>query len=727
MKNFKFIFFFLLVFNLHFSQTNVNSDKEAQKLFAIASDNFYNLNNKESIKQAEKILTYSLKKQNFELAAKTYNLLGLNFEQFTDYNKAILYYKKGIECAKKANNNSVLGWLYNNIGGVYSYNGIDLNKETYYFKEAFKHTKNLKGNGDFLVAGLNIAANLIELKKYEEGKKYLDEVKTRVDNSNEYDIAVSLYSSYAAYYDEYENNFPKTENAFLKAINVGEKDNAPALKMNLLDVYKAFSDFYEKHNKLDKSVAYLKSYIDLNTEIYNEEQNDILRGKDNTFRIDEINSRIEKVEQENKTYVKKLNYNKYFIIFLSVLVITFLTLMYFLYKNYIKNKKINVKLKKANVELHKAKQKTEEIAKLKTQFVSTVSHELRTPLYGVIGMTEIIENEHIELRNSKYINSLKFSAKYLLSLINDVLSLSKIESEKIELVFEDFNLKNELETIVNSLEVIANKYHNVILINFDLNVPQFIKSDKTRLSQIIMNLLSNALKFTKNGTINIYVYTNNNNTLNFEIIDTGIGISYEFIDKIFDKFVQVDSNSDDQFQGTGLGLAIVKRFIEALSGNIQIKSEINKGTSVKFSIPLILGKETTETYLNNNINTLQNLNVLVVDDNKVNQIVTKKILEKNNLNCTIAIDGYHAIEILCKQKFDVILMDIHMPGMNGFETTEKIHELGITTPIIALTASDKYELEGDVFKYKMKDILVKPFEFIALQKIIAKHTELIIN
>lgn len=539
-----------------------------------------------------------------------------------------------------------------------------------------------------------------------------------MDNSNEYDIAVSLYSSYAAYYDEYENNFPKTENAFLKAINVGKKDNAPALKMNLLDVYKAFSDFYEKHNKLDKSVAYLKSYIDLNTEIYNEEQNDILRGKDNTFRIDEINSRIEKVEQENKTYVKKLNYNKYFIIFLSVLVITFLTLMYFLYKNYIKNKKINVKLKKANVELHKAKQKTEEIAKLKTQFVSTVSHELRTPLYGVIGMTEIIENEHIELRDSKYINSLKFSAKYLLSLINDVLSLSKIESEKIELVFEDFNLKNELETIVNSLEVIANKYHNVILINFDLNVPQFIKSDKTRLSQIIMNLLSNALKFTKNGTINIYVYTNNNNTLNFEIIDTGIGISYEFIDKIFDKFVQVDSNSDDQFQGTGLGLAIVKRFIEALSGNIQIESEINKGTSVKFSIPLILGKETTETYLNNNINTLQNLNVLVVDDNKVNQIVTQKILEKNNLKCTIAVDGFHALEILKNNKFDIILMDIHLPGINGFETAEQIHQLGIKTPIIALTASDKYELEGDISKYKMQDILVKPFEFPDLQKII---------
>ena len=134
MKNYKYIFFFLLIFNKHFSQTTPNSKKEAIKLYEIAREDFYNLKNKESVKNAEKILIYSLNKQEFTLAAKTYNLLGLNFEQFTDYNKAILYYKKGIECAKKANNSDILGWLYNNIGGVYSYNGIDLNKGTYYFK-----------------------------------------------------------------------------------------------------------------------------------------------------------------------------------------------------------------------------------------------------------------------------------------------------------------------------------------------------------------------------------------------------------------------------------------------------------------------------------------------------------------------------------------------------------------------------------------------------------------
>lgn len=727
MKNFKYIFFFLLIFNKHFSQTNVNSDEEAKKLFAIASDNFYNLNNKESIKQAEKILTYSLKKQNFELAAKAYNLLGLNFEQFTDYNKAIELYKEGILCASKIKNDAALGWLYNNLGGVYSYNGIDINKGTYYFKKAYYHTKNLKNNNDFLVAGLNIGANLMELKQYEEGKKYLDEVKEKVLLANEMDVIISMYASYSSYYDLYKKDFKNAESAFLGAVDAGKKDATPAIRMNLLDIYKSFAEFYKKYNKLDKSVEYYKLYIDLNSEIYNEEQKNILQGKDQTFRLDLINSRIEKVEQENKDYIKKLNFNKYFIIFLTILVFTFLTLMYFLYKNFTKNRRINKKLKKANIELFKAKQKTEEIAKLKTQFMSTVSHELRTPLYGVIGMTEIIENEHAELKDSKYINSLKFSAKYLLSLINDVLSLSKIESENIDLIYEDINFKSEIETIVNSMEVIAKQYHNVITLNLAPDVPKFIKTDKTRLSQIIINLLSNALKFTKDGDVNIHIYTKDNCALNFEITDTGIGIPQKYIDKIFDKFVQVERNSDEQFQGTGLGLAIVKRFVDSFGGQIYIDSELNKGTTIRFSIPLILGEEVIRNTSNKNSMSIENLSILVVEDNKVNQIVTQKILEKNNLKCTIAVDGFHALEILETEKFDIILMDIHMPKMNGFETTEKIHELGITTPIIALTASDKYELEGDISKYKMKDILVKPFEFHDLRQIIEKYAEVIVT
>jgi signal transduction histidine kinase len=389
------------------------------------------------------------------------------------------------------------------------------------------------------VAALNIGANLIELKQYEEGKKYLDKVKDKVLLANEADVIISMYASYSSYYELYKKDFRDTEKSYLEAIEAGKKDATPAIKMNLLDIYKSFAEFYKKYNKLDQSVEYYEQYIDLNSEIYQEEQKNILQGKDQTFRLDLVNSRIEKVEQENKDYIKKLNFNKYFIIFLTILVFTFLTLMYFLYKNFTKNIKINKKLRNANIELYKAKQKTEEIAKLKTQFMSTVSHELRTPLYGVIGMTEIIENEHAELKDSKYINSLKFSAKYLLSLINDVLSLSKIESEDIELIYEDINFKCEIETIVNSMEVIAKQYHNVITLDLAPEVPKFIKTDKTRLSQIIINLLSNALKFTKDGNVNIRIYTENNSTLNFEITDTGMGIPQKYIDKINRKNVNI--------------------------------------------------------------------------------------------------------------------------------------------------------------------------------------------
>lgn len=722
MKKYVFYLLFLNIVQLAFSQSLPKNKKEAFLLQQKAMDNFYNLKNKESIKQAELVLNFALQEGDDNLASKTYNLLGLNFEQFTDHSQAISYYKKGISAANKIENDTVLGWLYNNLGGLYSYNSIDISKGTYYFKKAYFHTKKLKNNGDFLVAGLNIGANLMELKQYEEGKRYLDEIKDLVLQSHETDIVVAFYSSYANYYDQYKHDFKNTEKSFLSAVSEGRKDPTPAIKMNLLDIYKSFGEFYKKHNKLKQAVYYLQLYIDLNNEIYKEEQNKILQGKDQSFRLDLINSRIEKVEQENKNYIKKLNYNKYFIIFLSVLVLTFLALMYFLYKNFIKNKKINKRLKKANMELHSAKQKTEEIAKLKTQFMSTVSHELRTPLYGVIGMTEIIENEHLELKDSKYIHSLKFSAKYLLSLINDVLNLSKIESENIELLYEDINFRQEVTIVVNSMEVIANQYHNKIVVDFAENVPQFIQTDKVRLSQILINLLSNALKFTKDGTVSIYISINEvRQNVVFEISDTGIGIPQKYIDKIFDKFTQVERNSDEQFQGTGLGLAIVKRFIELFKGSIAISSQVNKGTTITFSIPLLLGNEIKEKTAHDLVETMKNLTILVVEDNKVNQIVTQKLLEKNNLFCDIAEDGYQALKLLQSKTYDLILMDIHMPGINGFETTAKIHDLGITTPIIALTASDKYEIEGDISKYKMNDLLVKPFEFNDLKKLIIKY------
>ncbi len=715
---------FLLISLKSFCQSeSIATSAQANQLYKIATDHFFDLETKKSVHEAEKVLIFSLRNNDKILAAKTYNLLGLNFEQFSDEKRAISYYKKGVKIALEIKNDTILGWLYNNLGGIYSYNGIDLKKGTQYFLKAYTCTKKIKNNPEFLVASLNIGSNLMELGKYEEGKKYLDGIKEKVDLENEADVKLALHSYYANYYDAYKNDFKNAEKEYLEAIKIGLADKTPAIKMNLLDIYYAIYTFYERNKKNDKAFEYLKLHDKLQSKLYDDKREAILSGEDKSIQIGEISHRIEEVERENKNYIRILKYNKYFILFLIVLILTFLSLLYFLHKNYKKNKKINKKLKITNVELHRAKLKTIEAAKLKTQFMSTVSHELRTPLYGVIGLTDIIESEHAELQDSKYIKSLKFSAKYLLSLINDVLNISKIESGNLELIYEPINLKEQIEIIVDSLEVMANQYNNKIVISFDSDLPIYIKTDKTRLSQIIINLISNSLKFTKEGIITIKVgKTVSNDFLLFKIEDNGIGIPKKYIDKVFEKFIQVERNSDEQFQGTGLGLAIVKRFVDLFGGKISIQSEENIGTVIEFSIPLIVAKKIemlNEDY--DELHKLINCKILVVEDNNVNQIVTQKLLEKNKLECVVANDGYHAIEILKQQTFDIILMDIHMPGINGFETTEIIHQLGIETPIIALTASDKHEIEEDVLKYKMKDILNKPFEYKELEKLIKKH------
>jgi signal transduction histidine kinase len=531
-----------------------------------------------------------------------------------------------------------------------------------------------------------------------------------------------MYETYASYYDNYENDFINTEKALLKAVELGNSQDHNSLKENLIDIYKSTSSFYEKYDKPVLALKYLKLFNNLQQEVIEEKENEILDGKDKTLQLDKINQHVVKVEEANKSYLKQLNYNKLFILFLIGLLFTIITLLYLLNKNYKKNKKINKLLKKANTQLFIAKQKTEEIAKLKSQFLSTVSHELRTPLYGVIGLSEIIENEHLELKDSKYLKSLKFSAKYLLTLINDVLNLSKIEAGHLKLNFESTNIRYEMETLVNSMEVIANQYHNIITLDINDNVPKFIKTDKIRLSQIIINLLSNSLKFTKQGVVKLIIEANND-FLEVQIIDNGIGIPKKYINKIFDDFVQIELNSGEDFQGTGLGLAIVKKFITLFNGTISVDSTVNIGTSIKFVIPLEVVEEMNQYKEPLEIfsEIYKNLKILVVEDNKVNQIVTQKLLENNGLSCEIAEDGYEALKKVKSSTYDIILMDIHMPGINGFETTEQIKALGIITPIIALTASDKYEIADDITTYKMNDILIKPFEIEDLKVIIRNN------
>ena len=303
-----------------------------------------------------------------------------------------------------------------------------------------------------------------------------------------------------------------------------------------------------------------------------------------------------------------------------------------------------------------------------------------------------------------------------MSLVNDILKVYKIEENQVVLEDAVFNIQDELMVIKDSLYFLAVKNNNQIFIDVDNSIPEVLVGDKIRLSQIFINLMSNSLKFTENGKVvvkaNLVEKIGTKCYLKFQVIDNGIGIAKEDQNKVFEKFVQVYRKEDD-YQGTGLGLTIVKKLVELFNGTIHLESEEGKGTTITFTLPLDSDVSRAKSIIDNldvDLSARKEYKILVVEDNKINQAVTKKLLENNHFKCNIVDDGYAALELISKTHFDAILMDINMPIINGFETSKLIRQKGIQTPIIAVTAFDKQDIEEKIIDAQIDEVIVKPFE-----------------
>ena len=301
-------------------------------------------------------------------------------------------------------------------------------------------------------------------------------------------------------------------------------------------------------------------------------------------------------------------------------------------------------------------------------------------------------------------------------MINDVLYLNKLDAlEGKKLVSKPFQLDELISKIITSLEFMKTKNNNKIVVKIENNVPLGLKGDFVKLSQILINLISNACKFTEEGTITVGVSTvslaSDKVKLNFSVKDNGLGISKEKQKDIFNEFTQ-DSGSA-KFQGTGLGLSIVKRLLDLHDAPIDLKSKKNQGTEFKFSILYDIAKEeelkieTKETIIDK---TLDGGHVLVVDDNKINRLVTKKVLERSNFVCSTAENGKIATEMIENEVFDLVLMDLNMPVMDGFEATAHVRKFNKTIPIIALTATDLSQIEGNIYDKGFTDLIIKPYK-----------------
>jgi PAS domain S-box-containing protein len=384
----------------------------------------------------------------------------------------------------------------------------------------------------------------------------------------------------------------------------------------------------------------------------------------------------------------------------------------------------------AKVKADLARKLAEDAVKAKQQFLSNMSHEIRTPMNAIIGFTKVILKTELTPKQTEYLTAIKTSGDALIVLINDILDLAKVDAGKM--VFEQTPFKMAL-SISAMLHLFEPKIHekNIRLIKkYDDEIPEVLLGDPVRLHQIILNLLSNAVKFTKQGTITVSIKllekTKDTVKIEFLVADTGIGISDDKMSTIFENFQQASSDTSRLFGGTGLGLAIVKQLVEAQGGSINVRSVFEKGSDFCFTLTFQTTDRTTESdaIILTPIDLIKNVRILVVEDIALNQLLVRTLLDDFGFGCDIASNGKIAIEKLKTNRYDLILMDLQMPEMNGFEATEFIRkELKLKIPIIALTAD---VTTSDLAKCKsvgMDDYISKPVDERLLQsKIVSMLT-----
>lgn len=645
-----------------------------------------------------------------DLANQTFKLGKIYYNQ-RKYDEALKNFHKSVASfdSVKPTCTKILALHY--IGAVNTAKG-DYKTADIYYAKAQKLLKEL---------GVVDSSEILNYQKamaFKSNKNYNLATKTFQKITKVPDNPAVLGTKIKSYYQLglIETQLKRNDSAMIyfdKALDYNAKTNDLNQKSKIV---LAVSRYYKQNKNYDLAYSYLDEHYQLENYILKLKNAKIDFNEFQKFKKNQTLNNTLKKESEEKIQLKTYRYSK-LVSILAIALISILSLLSLaLYKNNIIRNQNNLLLREKNKELILAKNKAEKASKARSEFLSTVSHELRTPLNAINGITHLLLEDNPKKTQLKYLESLKFSGNYLTTFINEILEINKIDSTKVEIENISFNLKELLFNIQGSLKELATANKNYFNLEIDDAIPDNLIGDPTKLSQIILNLINNALKFTQNGHVNViaklYTIEDENATVYFEIVDTGIGIPEDKLQSVFESFSQGSIEVNRKYGGTGLGLTIVKKLIELLGGEIKLKSEVGKGSTFTFKLNFKINNEPLEAVTEEkpyNDKQLQHKSILLIEDNKINQMITRKMLENKAISCEIIDNGEDAVELLKVKRFDMILMDVHLPGINGTTATQQIREFDKTTPIIALTAISLDENRDMLISYGMNDVITKPF------------------
>jgi len=725
-KNYFFLLVFIIAFANLYSQQSAFKDLHLDSLYKISSEHLDKYEYKESIEIAIQLLHESKTKGNDYYNYHSNNILGINYADLNDTLHSRKHYKEALNIALKLKSDSLLLLSYNNLGNVYSEDknttqiGID------YYNRAIELATKMNYEEKIFTPTANLAWTYIDNGLYDKALPYLQKSWELMGNRDDNLVRAQILTLMGRYHAGI-NELEKAKTHFEAAIQRVEEDTL-ILEGSL--VYKEYANLLFKQENYKEAFLALKKYDQFNSQIFEKEKLSQIEAANVKFDVSQYQNDLEisKNEQLLKDELIEKSQLKTIIAIISSIVLMIILLG--LYKISRSRRKLNKDLLEKNKELVIAKEAAERLSVLKTKFFSTISHELRTPLYGVIGLTSILMEDKTLTSHDDDLKSLKFSADYLLALINDVLQMNKMESNLLKLENLSFNLKDLMLSIVKSFEFTRLQNKNAIHLEIDPKIPFNLIGDPVRLSQILMNVVGNAMKFTERG--NIWISTKlvedktDSATVYFEIKDDGFGIPKNKHQIIFEEFSQLKSENYN-YQGTGLGLPIVKKLLLLFNSEIHLESDVGIGAVFSFEIDF---KKAATGIGDNGIETIkegstfeeaEGRRILIVDDNRINQVVTQRILEQKSFICDICDNGLEAIEKVRNNYFDLVLMDVNMPGITGLEATMEIREFNKDIPVVALTALEIDEIREEIYKAGMNDIIVKPYDTSTFYQVIYRN------